>query len=385
MKRSVGGVIVALFLLFFLYVPVTRAIDNFPAGSYLLSLEDTIFSETIARLSSRRTANYIERKVARNIRFWMTRGRRSFQKWLNSSAKYLPLMKKILKEEGLPEDLALLPLIESGFNVHARSSRRAVGLWQFVPSTARHYGLRVNRWIDERKDPVKSTRAAARYIKDLYRTFGTWPLALASYNAGKGKVRRALIRSRASSFWGLRYSRYLKRETKNYVPRFMAALVIMKNPERFGFVMPDPRPFSYDEVAVPGGMDLRNIADIAKISYRALRRLNPQLKTHLTPPDRKTYILRFPPGTGKRFVKNFRRLPSRANLVYREYKIKKGDTVYDIARKYRVSMKAIRRVNRLNRRYTIVAGRTLFIPVAMASPEQVRLISTASPEISKNL
>lgn len=385
MRRSVGGVIIAVLILFFLQVPTVRAIDNFPAGSYLLTLEDTIFSETIAKLSSRRTANYIEHKVGRNIRFWMTRGRRSFQKWLNSSARYLPLMKKILKEEGLPEDLALLPLIESGFNVHARSYRRAVGLWQFVAPTARHYGLRVNRWIDERKDPEKSTRAAARYIKDLYKAFGTWPLALASYNAGKGRVHKALRHSRTSSFWGLRYSRYLKRETKNYVPRFMAALVIMKDPERFGFVIPDPMSFSYDRVSVPGGMDLRNIAEMAGIKYKTLKRLNPQLRTHLTPPDEKTYILRFPAGTGERFVKNFHHLPSRSNLVYKEYRIRRGDTVYDIARKYRVSMKAIRHVNRLNHRYTIVAGKVLFIPIALASPDKVKLISTASAKISKNL
>ncbi len=188
--------------------------------------------------------------VENNLEYFKTRGRDKFQLWLNRSARYLPAMKDIFKEKNLPEDLVYVALIESGFNPYAVSWARAVGAWQFMPGTGKLYGLKINWWIDERKDPIKSTNAAAELLKDLHGHFGSWPLALASYNAGAGKVQRAVLRTRSDDFWDLRASRFIKPETKNYIPKFMAATIIAKNPEAYGFTVENAEPYKYDEVVI---------------------------------------------------------------------------------------------------------------------------------------
>ncbi len=168
----------------------------------------------------------LNESVESQIDFFTTRGRAIFQSWLRRSARYLPLMKQIFREYNLPEDLVYVAMIESGFNPHAVSPQKAVGPWQFMLATGREYGLNINRWVDERKDPVKSTRAAAAHLKSLYNTFGSWLMALASYNAGTGRMQGAVLKARSDDFWDICASRFIHMETQEYVPRYLAALII---------------------------------------------------------------------------------------------------------------------------------------------------------------
>lgn len=204
--------------------------------------------------------------VESHIDYFNVRIRDKFELWLSRSGRYLPLMKEIFKKNDLPEDLVFVSLIESGFNPYAYSRARAVGPWQFMKGTGLKYGLRINEWIDERRDPVKSTIAAANYLKDLYAMFNSWPLALASYNAGEGRVGRAMAKSKAGDFWDLRSTRYLRPETRNYVPKFMAATIIAKNPEKYGFNLNYHEPLQYDEVVIDRPTDLRLIAKTAGVT-----------------------------------------------------------------------------------------------------------------------
>lgn len=379
MKRAI------IIFVLLLKVSMAQAFDPVLAGLYLNSLEDSIFANLFASSNSEETPEYVPayvaRKVAFYIEFYATEGHDTFQQWLNQAALYLPVIKEILREEGVPEDLAFLPLIESGFNVNARSPKKATGMWQFMASTAALYGLKINKWVDERKDPIKSTRAAARHLRDLYETFGTWPLALASYNAGMGRVSRALSVTGASTFWNMGQSRALRAETRNYIPKFMAALIITRNPEAFGFTIPEENILNYDLIEVPGGMDLRTIAKLADITYSTLRKLNPGLKGHITPFEEPFYHLRLPQGTGITFLANFEKLPAAERIVYKEHRVKTGDTVSEIARRYGTSISAIKKVNNLDNRYTIIQGNYLLVPARLPFDEvKVRLLTTSNKE-----
>ncbi len=233
--------------------------------------------------------------VKNQIEYLTTNQRALFQKWLDRSVRYLPLMKEIFREYALPEDLVYIAMIESGFNPRAVSRRRAVGLWQFMRPTGREYGLITDKWVDERKDPVKSTRVAAAYLKDLYGRFGTWPLALASYNAGPGRVQRVLRRSGSYDYWGLRDTRHFRQETRDYVPQYIAALIIAKNPDVFGFTVPSAGAFQYDEIVVKQSTDLGTIARYVGCSFDDILELNPELVGRSTPPLNH-YVLRVPKG-----------------------------------------------------------------------------------------
>jgi membrane-bound lytic murein transglycosylase D len=233
--------------------------------------------------------------VESQIEYFTTRGRSVFQAWLDRSARYVPLMKSIFREYNLPEDLVYIAMIESGFNFKAVSPKKAVGFWQFMKATAREYGLNADRWVDERRDPIKSTRAAAAHLKDLYNLFGSWPMALASYNAGMGRMQGAAVKAKSDDFWEIRSTRFLGAETQDYVPRYMAALIIARDPVSYGFSDPVTEPFEYDEIVVPQSTDLRRIAASTGASYEDLCALNPELLQPLTPTSK--YVLRVPPGT----------------------------------------------------------------------------------------
>ncbi len=234
--------------------------------------------------------------VENELTYFTENNRERFQGWLDRSARYLPLIKKIFRECGLPEDLAYLAMIESGFNPLAVSPQHAAGIWQIMVPTGREYGLVTDRWIDERRDPVKSTYAAAAHLKDLYNRFGSWPLVLASYNAGMGTVRSVVRRTRSDDYWDLSASRLLRRETRRYVPQYLAALVIARNPEAYGFVVPRADPFVYDEIVVRQRTDLGEAARVIGCSYKSILELNPELIRKSTPP-RQWYVLRIPPGS----------------------------------------------------------------------------------------
>jgi membrane-bound lytic murein transglycosylase D len=307
--------------------------------------------------------------VENHLEYFKTRGREVFQRWLDRSALYIPVMKDIFKEKNLPEDLVYVAMIESGFNPYAVSWAKAVGPWQFMPATGKRYGLKIDWWLDERKDPIKSTHAAAEHLKDLHNLFGSWPLALASYNAGAGKVQRAVLRTRSEDFWDLKASRYIRKETKNYIPKYMAATIIAKNPEAYGFSVTSADPFAYDEVVIGECTDLRLIARCAGTTYEAIKELNPELRRWVTPPDVKNYTIRLPKGAKETFMANFAAIPPDQRIRWERHEVEKGDTLSAVAKRYNTTPEAIRDVNGL-RKNRLSPGKHLLIPVDISGKTQ---------------
>jgi membrane-bound lytic murein transglycosylase D len=322
--------------------------------------------------------------VEAHMDYFQTVIRDRFELWLARSGRYIPLMKETFKSYGLPEDLVFVALIESGFNPAAYSRAKAVGPWQFIKGTGRRYGLRIDEWIDERRDPIKSTIAAAKYLRDLYNMFGSWPLALASYNAGEGKVMRAMARTRSDDFWDLRSTRHLRRETKNYVPKFMAATIIAKNPEKYGFKLDPWEPLQFDEVVIESPTDLRVIAQAAGVTYKDLKDLNPELRSIITPLNYKDYVLKLPYGTKQAFLENFSNIPPEKRMIQLRHRVRRSETLSVLARRYGTSVQAIRELNGLGRSNIIRQGNYLLIPmsskVAARQERQEReKVSTATP------
>ena len=217
-----------------------------------------------------------------------------FSRALSRSGRYVPRMSSILAKEGVPPEFAYLPIIESGFMLNAHSPAGAVGPWQFIRATGRRYGLRIDGYVDERRDPIKSTRAAARYLKDLYSMFGDWQLSLAAYNTGEGRIGRILEGGLATDFWEMRDRGYLYRETCDYVPGFLAALQIAVQPEAYGFEPPFHDAVRYDVVVVDRRMSLATVARVSGTSTDTIKELNPALHSGFVPPD--GYAVRVPDG-----------------------------------------------------------------------------------------
>jgi membrane-bound lytic murein transglycosylase D len=301
--------------------------------------------------------------VVAYIRFFQTDARVHFTKWLARSTRYMPMMRKVLEKEGLPLDLVYLSMIESGFSSYAYSFAKAAGLWQFVVGTSRRYGLHTDFWVDERRDPLKATLAAARYLKDLKERFhGDWYLAWAGYNAGEGKVDRAIRRESTRDFWRMMSKgRTLRAETKHYVPKLIAAALIAKHPERFGFKVEYEAPWDADEVYIPDATDLHVIAKTAGITIEQLRDLNPELRRFCTPPS--GWTIRLPKGSKDAFVAEFEKLDADERLSFTEHKVEKGEPIGKIARAYGVTEGAILRTNGLKSYRQIKVGRVLVIPM----------------------
>jgi len=273
-------------------------------------------------------------------------------------------MRNLLKESGLPEDLVYMALIESGFNPYAYSRAKASGPWQFIYLTGKRYGLMSNWWIDERRDPEKSTLAAAKYLKDLYDIFECWYLAAAGYNAGEKKIAAAMKRYRTEDFWELTKYRYLKRETKDYVPQMIAAALIAKDPEKYGFFgIEYQEPLRYEKVKVPEVTDLRLIAQACEVPLDEIKELNPELSRWCTPPNFPDYELKIPFGKKELFSKNFENLCTGERFQFKTHLVKKGDTFSNIARLYRVDLEPILEMNRLNKRSRLAVGMNLLIPL----------------------
>lgn len=285
-----------------------------------------------------------------------------FQEALTRGQKYLPGIRRTFAEEGIPQDLAYLALVESAFKTNAYSRAKARGVFQFISATGRRYGLGIDWWVDERSDPEKATRAAARYLKDLYALFGDWNLAMAGYNAGEGKVLRGMARYHKSDYWELRKTRALRRETKNYVPLIHAAIVIAKAPERYGFVaVPEALP-AWEAVAIAGAHDLRVVAECAGEPVETLRQLNPELRRLATPAGR-SYELRVPPGRGEMLRQCLAELPADKQIAYRKHVVRRGQTLASIGRANGVSAQAIAEANLLAPRSRLRVGTELVIPV----------------------
>lgn len=306
--------------------------------------------------------------VARSMALFTERLRGMFSLWLSRSNIYLPIMTEILREEGIPVEMAYLPLIESGFNPKAYSRMKAAGPWQFIAPTAKRYGLKITPWVDERRDPVKSTRAAARYLKDLHQMFGSWSLAMAAYNAGEGKIKRALDKISEWDYWGLQETNHIKPETKNYVPNFIAASLIATNPEGYGFSdLKDLEGFDYDEVAVKGSMSLEAIARYSGSTTARIKELNPELRKGSTPPGL-AYSLRIPKGSKDAFMaKAFKGAAASKSSASKSaaagaYVVRKGDSLHKISKKTGVSLNALLAANSLSSGSVIRPGQRLSLP-----------------------
>ncbi len=324
----------------------------------------------------------INDEVMTYIKYFQGPGKRFFSKWLERSAHYLPMIKSILAENGLPEDLVYLALIESGFSPHARSRANAVGIWQFMVWTGRHSGLRTDWWIDERKDPELATWAASRHLSRLYNRFGSWYLAAASYNAGEGRVSRAMKKSGSDDFWVItrKNKKTLKRETRDYVPKYLAAMLIAKDPEKYGLKKLDyDKPIAYDKVVVSRPTDIRIIAQAAETSVKEIKRLNPALLRWFTPPDYKDFEIKIPAGRTESFEKKLARIAPTDMIRFHRHKIRKGESLYVIGRKYGTPIRPIMYLNNLKKASLIRAGSTLVVPVRSKSKSTPRIIQAALP------
>jgi len=302
----------------------------------------------------------IDPTVQSHIHFFNTSIRGRFEQWLVRLSRYRPLVENIFAEFNLPSDLVYLSLVESGFNPYAYSRAKATGPWQFMKGTGKLYGLRIDHYVDERRDPIKSTVAAARYLRDLYDLFGTWPLAMAAYNAGEGKVMRALHKAQAETFSDISKTKLIRSETKQYVPRIMAATVIARNLDHYGFSQEPVAPHQFEEVVVNRAMHFRAIANTTGISYEELRLLNPELRRDATPPDDSAYHLKVPTGTSAKVQQlldrvptyKFPPLPAKSRQVKtdtsRWYRVRVGDTLEKVSKRFRVPLKTLKARNNLS-------------------------------------
>ncbi len=308
--------------------------------------------------------------------------------WLQRMPRYEPMIRAKLKEYQVPEDMVYLALIESGFSNSATSRARAVGMWQFIKGTGKLYGLKVDSWLDERRDPVRATDAAARHLADLRDQFGSMYLAAAAYNAGAGKVGRGLRRlgpdeededeeNADAAFFRLYDTRFLRRETKDYVPKLIAAALIAKQPEKYGFERPvGIQPLAYDSIIVPDATGLDVIAKLADTTVAALRDLNPQYIRLVTPP-RRSAVVRLPTGSGTQVSERFASLPAKGRVSYVDHTVARGQSLGSIARMYRVTPSLITDANPGVRASRLRPGTHLVIPTSFVPP--VTEPTTAAP------
>ena len=290
------------------------------------------------------------------------KGRAVMSSWLRRAGRYRDLFDKVLARHGLPRDLFYLAMIESGFESTAKSRVGAGGVWQFMPSAARAYGLEVSYWIDGRRDPERAADAAARYLKDLYVRFGSWYLVFASYNAGYGAVLRSITNYNTNDYWELcKHESGLPWESSLYVPKILAAAIVGRNLGAFGFgdVTPDP-PFAFDEVEVPAGTTLAAVARAAGAKIEVVESLNPHLLRGRTPPERGTTRVRVPVGTGAEYASNIDK--ARAGEKLDTVLLRFGETLDDVARTRGVAVRELRRLNGVKDSAELRAGTAIVVP-----------------------
>ncbi|MGH9516969.1 MAG: LysM peptidoglycan-binding domain-containing protein [Terriglobales bacterium] len=302
-------------------------------------------------------------QVAGYINYFSSRGRPTLEHGLTQSGRYRELIENVLKEEGVPQDLIYLAQAESGFHPYAVSRVGARGIWQFMGSRAKGYGLHHDLWVDDRQDPEKSTRAAAHHLKDLYNQFGDWYLAMAAYNSGPGTVQSAVKRTGYADFWELYRRNVLPKETRNYVPIIVAVAIMAKNPSQYGLqnVIPDP-PMKYDTVKISYPVDLRLVAECIDVTPSELQELNPALLRMTTPKGH--YDLHLPVGTVDKYQASIAGIPADMRLWWRYHTVASGETLMSLSRTYRTPMKTIATANQLDPSDTVEAGAKLIIPIA---------------------
>ena len=349
-------------------------------------LESWFFNNPLEEIEKGEEGNYagLTAQIGKFIHYFQNRGRERFEIWLARSGKYSLMMRKILAQYGLPGDLVYLALIESGFSPKAYSVARAAGPWQFIAGTAKRYNLRVDWWADERRDYEKATHAAASYLRDLYGMFDSWPLAAAAYNAGEMKIKKAVARYKTDDYAQLIRYRYLARETKDYVPKMLAALSIAKEPELYGFgdvLYEDP--LEFDRATVPGATDLEALGRILGVSGESLRELNPELRRFCTPPNREEYEIRLPKGFGPIAAERMEEISSAAKVTFLSHPVRKGETLSSLSGKYGTPVSVLQEINglrgdSLHRVPRVVVPVTGLsgedaIPGKEISPDQLRL------------
>ena len=306
-------------------------------------------------------------RVQHYIDLYTTSRRSTFTSWLRRMGRYRDVIEDKLEQHGLPRELVYLPLIESMYDPNAASHASAVGLWQFMAGTARSEGLEVSEYVDERRDPIRSTDAAIRHLSGLYNHFGSWYLAAAAYNSGSGRVGRLLkqygySKGQDEAFWALQDA--LPTETRNYVPQLLAAMIVGENAEHFGIKAPLERPVAFETVRVPGATDLRAVARAAETSIETIKSLNFHYIKGMTPPNRYSEV-RVPVGSADGFDVAFAQIPKSERVRStggKTHVVKSGESLSVIAKKYGISVEAIQKVNRIKRADRVAAGRKLVIP-----------------------
>ena len=315
-------------------------------------------------------------------------------RWMERSSRWFPLMKNIAANEGMPEEILVLSIIESGLNPLAESKAGAVGLWQFMYPTGMDYNLNKMQsiWVDERRDPVKSTRAAMRYLRDLYLQFEDWYLALNAYNWGWGRVRKALRQSNAANptYWDIRNQKNINMptEAKKYVPLFLAALRITSEPEKYGIdvnTLNYAPEFKFDVLEIEQATNLSAIAQCIGVGVTEIKELNPELLYDITPPDRKYYRLRIPVGSGRNFATNFDKLPDEIKQPSLEHRIGKNETVVSVAEKFDISIDELIKINSLNAKYiTLESNKIIKIPIGGKTFAQSNLALSNNKLVAKS-
>lgn len=310
----------------------------------------------------------VNQSVLKWIDYFQNRGRKHMVRYLERSSRYVPYMKSKLREGGVPEELVYIALIESGFNSKAHSRASAVGYWQFIRGTGKRYGLKINSYIDERRDFVRSTEAASLYFKALYNLFGNWYLAMASYNAGENRIKNAVMRNYTRDFWELAQKRQLPKETINYVPKYLAATLIATNPVQYGFTDIDYKPaLNFGRVELNHGISLSRLAKAIRVDHAELKKLNPAIK--------RDYIPYY--SNGKSFVNVPTEAIALASQVMDQvkaktprvivdategYRVRRGDNLTTIAKRFGTTVSQLRRINNLGRRSMIRVGQRLNVP-----------------------
>ncbi len=315
--------------------------------------------------------------VEKWIGYFQGKGRRWMDLYLSRSTRYMPMMKNTLREYGLPEDLVFVSMIESGFSPMARSRAAAVGYWQFIKPTAKTYGLTVNQYIDERRDPVLSTRAAAEYFKALYTLFGSWHLALASYNSGENRVKSVVMKTFTRDFWELVRLRKIPPETQNYVPKFIAAALIAKDPAKYGFNEISFEPaLNYDTVNLKHGISLKKLATALNIDDEELKLLNPKYRSDYVPTaPRGDTVFRVPSGKKDQALASLESANMETPKIIagddETYRIRSGDSLSTIAHKHGTSVHTLLKLNHFNGHQLLRVGSSIRVPERFVAEETV--------------
>jgi membrane-bound lytic murein transglycosylase D len=329
---------------------------EFRADKRLLDLLEKDLDKAVEQSKERRRLQFSKEvidnpKVRHFVNYYSSTGKNRFQELLGRSGRYMPMIAKVLNQEGLPEELGYLALLESEFVVDITSRNGAVGLWQFIASTARRYGLRIDEWVDERRDPVKSTRAAAAYLKDLHDHYGRWYLATAAYNAGPANIDKALQKTGAKDFWSIKAKAQLTEETRNFVPKFVAIALIAMDPKKYGLNdVQYESSLDYEEVEVNRPTKLVTLAQLAETDVAVIKELNPALLRGSTPPSEASFRINLPVGKTPVFLAKLNeKTPEKDAESPRvvTHEVKQGETLFSISRFYGLDVRALMDLNGL--------------------------------------